>query len=322
MELYIALGALLGSAAILYIAGELLVYGLLVLARHFRVKEFMVAFFVMSFAASVPNFFVGVTSVLQGIPELSFGDIMGSNIIILTLAIGLAVLFSPGRRVPLENRVVQDMAFLTALAALLPVVLMMDGMLSRGDGLALVLFFGWYLYWLYGKRDHFTKVLENDEASMASGRLAALRAIGAALLGVTLLATASQGIVYGALTVAEIFNIPLVLFGLLVVSFAGALPEVYFTVISARKGETGLLIGSLMGAVIVPATLVLGLVAIMQPIDGANLEFPVIARMFLVLVAVFFLYVSRTRNIITVRESVILVALYVCFVMALLGAWW
>ncbi len=323
MEFALSLSILVVSAGVLYVAGELLVSGLLHLARYFQVKEFIVAFFVMAFAASVPNFFVGITSATQGISELSFGDIMGNNMVALTIAVGLAVLFAPGRRVPLENKTVQDMTFLTAIAALLPVVLMIDGLLSRGDGLALVLFFCWYVYWIFSKRDRFSKVYDDDKSPSHTPeeRREALKNLGSVLLGVTLLGASAQGIVYGASHLADLFHIPLVLVGLVMIGIAGALPEVYFTVISARKGETSMLIGNLMGAVIVPATLVLGLVAVINPIKSEALEFPIVARIFLIAVAFFFLYVSRTKDVITLRESAILLVLYVLFILSLMGLW-
>ena len=79
------------SGGLLYMAGEFIVASLLKLSRYFKVTEFVVAFFVMAFAATLPNLFVGITSALQGIPELSFGDIMGNNIIALTLAVAVGI---------------------------------------------------------------------------------------------------------------------------------------------------------------------------------------------------------------------------------------
>lgn len=313
-----ALGVLLVAAGALYLAGELLVSGLLRLAQYFRVREFVVAFFVMAFAASVPNFFVGVTSSLQGIPELSFGDIMGNNMVALTLAVGLAIWFAPGRQLPLESKVVQNTAFLTAAAALLPVILLLDGTLSRGDGIVLILFFVCYVYWLFSEQDHFSKPYEEELTGGFVTKREAFFDVLRILGGMTLLAVAAQGIVYAAGTLAVSFGVPLILVGLLVLGFAGALPELYFTVISARKGATSLIIGNLMGAVIVPATLVLGIVVVISPIENDALEFPLLARIFLAAVAVFFFYLSRTKNAITDRESWVLFSLYVFFLLSFL----
>lgn len=306
---------LIASAILLYISGELLVRGLVRLSRHFRVTEFFVAFFVMAFAATLPNVFVGVTSALQGIPELSFGDIMGNNVIALTLAVALGVLFSPKKELPLENHTIQDTTFLTSISAILPLILISDGMISRSDGMVLLLFFFAYVYWMFTKRERFTRVFGETHARLTG--LQVMKQIMRLLFGIALLSIAAQGIVYGATTIAEGLGVSLLLVGMIVVSFGGALPEVYFTVISAKRDETGLIIGNLMGSVIIPATLVLGLVAVIHPIQNNLLAFSTTARIFLILVALFFLYVSQTKNVITKREGVILLVGYLLFVLSL-----
>ncbi len=303
------------SAVLLYISGELLVRGLVRLSRHFKVTEFFVAFFVMAFAASLPNIFVGVTSALQGIPELSFGDIMGNNLIALTLAVALGVFFAPKRELPLENQTIQDTTFLTSIAAILPLILISDGLISRSDGLVSLLFFFGYLYWMLTKRERFSRVFGEDRATIT--RSEAIYHVGRILVGITLLGIAAQGIVYGATMIATGLGVSLLLVGMLIVSFGGALPEIYFTIASARRNETGLIIGNLMGAVIIPATLVLGVVAIIQPIHNDVVAFSTAGRIFLIILAIFFLVVSQTKHIISLREAYILLFSYLLFVLSL-----
>ncbi len=308
------LGTLFLSCAFLYVAGELIVAGLIRLSRYFRVTEFVVAFFVMAFAASLPNLFVGITSALQGIPELSFGDIMGNNIIALTLAVALGILFAPKRELALDNDTLQDTSFLTSIAAILPLILIADGMISRSDGLILILFFVGYVYWLFSRRERFSRVFEED---VSIPRSEIMRDLIKVVVGVAILAIAAQGIVYGASVLGAELGLPLVLVGILILGFGGALPEVYFAIVSARKGETGLIVGNLMGAVIIPATLVLGIVATISPIENDILAFPLINRFFLIVIALFFLYVSQTHKVITAREGYILLGFYVLFLLSL-----
>jgi cation:H+ antiporter len=317
MILIYAILAIILSAGLLYIAGELIVAALVRLSRYFKVTEFVMAFFVMALAGSLPNLFVGVTSALQGIPELSFGDIMGNNIIALTLAVAFGVLFAPRHELPLENQTIQDTTFLTSIAAILPLIFISDGTISRSDGLVLLLFFFGYMYWMFSKRDRFTKVFE-DEDQYKLSRQQLMIEIGRLVGGVVLLALAAQGIVYGAELLAAGLGLSLLLVGILVIGLGGALPEIYFTVISARRGAEGMIVGNLMGSVIIPATLVLGIVAIIKPISNTALEFSTTARIFLILVALFFLYVSQTKHMITVREATILMVSYVLFVLSLI----
>lgn len=310
---------LLTSGVLLYVAGEFLVAGLIKLSRHFRITEFVVAFFVMAFAASLPNLFVGIPAALQGIPELSFGDIMGNNVIALTLAVALGIFFAPKHQLPLESNTVRDTTFLTALAALLPLILISDGTISRSDGFILILFFLSYVYFLFSRRERFSQVFDGARTKLSRSRL--LSEVTKVMVGIVLLAIAGQGIVYGASLLADGLHIPLLLVGILITGFGGALPEVYFTIAVARRGQTSMIIGNLMGAVIMPATFVLGTVAMIHPIHSAALEFPILARVFLVLIAAFFLWMSQTRSVISIREGAVLVLLYLLFLATLFFVW-
>lgn len=311
MTIFLGLLILLFSGLLLYISGEFLVTGLLRLSRYFRVTQFVVAFFVMAFAASLPNLFVGVTSALQGVPELSFGDIMGNNMIALTLAVGAGIFFAPKRVLPLRNKLIQDTSFLTLVAAVLPLILVSDGMISRSDGLVLMLLFFGYVYWLFTKQDSFSKKF-NTKVSPVT-REEALQSVAYTILGIVVLAIAAQGIVYGAGMVATALGLPLLFVGLIIIGFGGALPEVYFTIITARRGETAMILGNLMGAVIIPATFVLGLIAIIKPIHNEALELSFFARGALILAAVIFFFAAQSKKEITLREGALLIGIYVLF---------
>ena len=73
------------AAVTLAFASRWLVKALMSIARYLCWREFVVAFFTIALAASLPNLFVGIISAVRGVPELSFGDIIGGNVIDLTL---------------------------------------------------------------------------------------------------------------------------------------------------------------------------------------------------------------------------------------------
>ena len=160
MILYIVI--FLICCALLYFSGNWVVGGLMRMARFLGWKEFVVAFFVMALAASLPNLFLGITSALRGVPELSFGDVAGNNLVALTLAIALAVLI--GRKeLPAESRTVQTTSIFTIIAAILPLILILDGNLSRIDGMLLIALFGSYIAWLFSKKERFTKIYDTHK---------------------------------------------------------------------------------------------------------------------------------------------------------------
>jgi cation:H+ antiporter len=316
MELVLYGFILAASAGALYVSGEWVVNGLMRLSRALGVREFVVAFFVMAAAASLPNLFVGVTAALEGIPELSLGDVFGNNLIAMTVAVAAGVFFARGSFISAAGQTIRTSLLFTVAAAVLPVVLVADGLLSRVDALLLVALFFLYVRWLFAQEDRFSRAYNHGEHERPLARLRhgfhSFIKVGA---GVALLLLAALGIVASASFFAAHFDIPLILVGLLVVGVGNALPEVYFSLISARRGDTALIMGNVMGSVIVPSTLILGVVGLIHPIAVSGFEFLAGSRAFLLAAALLFFIVATTRHRITRPEAALLVLLYAAFVL-------
>lgn len=284
------------------------------IARYLGWREFVVAFIVMAFAASLPNFFIGVSSAFRGIPQLSFGDVSGNNLVAMTLAVALAVLFAK-EGIPAQSRTIQVSSIFTMAAAILPLALIVDGKLSRIDGGLLVGFFIFYIFWLFSKKERFAKIYDGHKISIIKEFKVFLADLGKVILGIILLAGATQGIISSAKFFAQSFNVSIVLIGLLISGLGSSLPEIYFAISSAKRGETWMILGDLMGSVMVPATLVLGIVALIHPIEILDFSPLVIARFFLIISALFFFIFTRTDRKITKKEALFLLSIYVIFVL-------
>ena len=278
---------------LLYFSGEWIIGGLMRIAKLLGWREFVVAFFVMAFAASLPNLFIGITSALKGIPQLSFGDIAGNNLIAMTLAVALGVLSAKNREIPAESRMAQTTLVFTIAAAILPLLLIGDNTLSRADGLLLMAFFAFYVYWLFSKKERFAKIYNDRQTRqipIAKELKLFFKDAGKLVLGIIFLIISAQGIVVSAQFFARSFNVSIILIGLLITSFGNALPDIYFAIVSARKGETWMILGGLMGAVIMLSTLVLGIVSLIHPIEILDFTPLIIARIFLIISALFFFF--------------------------------
>jgi len=304
------------SCLILSFVGNLIINSLLRVARFLKMREFVLAFILMALAASLPNLFVGVSSVLHGAPELSLGDVLGGNVVDLTFAIGLAVLVS---RVGLStnSRTVQASSLFTLFVGFLPVILIADRNLSRIDGLILLGSGILFLFWLFSKREHFILETRQDTDQIGSNVVTGIPWLDLAKLtfGAILLFGAGEGITRSAFAFSHTLGLPLGVIGILVVGFGNALPETYFAVMAARKSQNWMILGDLMGAVIFPATLVLGLVALFSPIENINLAPFVIARIFMCAASIFFFFFVKTGKELTKKEAFLLILLY-CFFLA------
>ncbi len=298
------------SCFLLAVSSKWSVRALMNIARFLGWREFVVTFFTIAFAASLPNLFVGISAALQGIPQLSFGDVIGGNVIDMTLAVALAVFISRSS-ISAKSRMVQTSAFFTVAVAVLPLFLVLDGTLSRGDGFILILAFVFYIFWLFSKQERFVKIYNHQKPR---GFKSFLKDLGKLFLAVFLLLAASQGIVKSAVFFSQTLNAPLILIGSIVVALGNALPETYFGIVSAKKEQNWMVLGDLMGSVIGCATFVLGIVALICPIQIDNLPVVALARFFLIFAAFCFLLFIRTGKKITKKEGFFLFSVYLLFV--------
>lgn len=298
----------LTSCLLLVLSCKWSVGALLKISQCLGWKEFVVAFFIMAFASSAPNLFVGIISAINKIPQLSFGDVMGGNLVDLTLVLALAVFISKGLEA--ESRIVQSTAIFTVFLATLPLLLISDGTLGRIDGIVLILSFVFYSLWLFRKKERFTKIYDGI---FPTSLTFFLKNIALFIAGTLLIFLSAQGIIKSASYFSQFFKIPLGLIGLLIVGLGNSLPETFFSLSSIKRGETWMILGNLMGGVVNTATLVLGIVALICPIQIVDFSPFYIARIFLIISVISFLLFIRTNKKITIKEGLFLTGLYIAF---------
>lgn len=303
----------IASCFLLVLSGKWLVNSLIRIAKFLGWKEFVVAFFTIAFGASLPNLFVGILSALNKIPQLSLGDVIGANIFDLTVTVALAAFISrQGLSAP--SRTVQGSSIFTISAALLPLILILDGNLSRIDGFLLILTFAFYVFWLFRKEERFKKVYNG--VPEIRGWKYFFEDLGLLIISVAFLILGAQGIVKSSSFFAQNLNLPLIFIGIFIVGIGDCLPETFFSIRAAKEGQDWMILGNLMGSVMITATLVLGTVALICPINFFDFSLLAIGRIFLVISAIFFLIFLRTGKKITRREALILFSIYILFLIS------
>lgn len=296
-----------------YLSGELIVKSLIKIAKFLGWREFVVSFLVMAIVGSLPNLFVGISSALHGIPQLSFGDVIGGNVVDMTLSIALAALFAK-KGIPAKSKTVHTTLLFTVIAAALPIFLIWDNNLSRIDGIIMIAFFFVYIGWLFSKKERFSKTCE-DTTSPTQSFKASFSGIFKIILCLAIFAIASEGIVRSAKYFAATFNWPIVLIGLFIVGLGNCAPEIFFAISSARKRMEWMILGDLMGTIVAPATLVLGIVALINPIYITDFSPFGVARIFLFIAIIFFFFFIKNDSQISKKEAVFLLFIYILFIL-------
>jgi cation:H+ antiporter len=306
------IGILLGSFLFLALAGKWLIDSLSRIGVFFKLKEFVLAFFVVGIGATIPNLIIGIVSAAHKIPELSFGDVIGSNIFDISIVVGLAALISRAG-LSSNSRTVQGSLIFTLIISLLPLALIYDHTLSRMDGVLLLVSFFVYAGWLFSKRDRFTKTY--DDRPQTFGKREILKDCAVILFCLGLLFVGGQGIVKSATFLYQSLNLPLGLIGIFVVAIGTCMPETIFSLQAARKGHDWMILGNQMGNVAITSTFILGIVSLISPIQIADFSPFAVARVFLIVAVIAFSLFTKTSQKITRWEGLILIGVYVVFLL-------
>lgn len=300
------------ASIVLVKSAALLVHALSALSSKIGLSEFSLSFVIMSAITTLPELIVGVSSAGAGIPTLSLGNVLGSNIADLTLIISIPVILSGG--IMVRSLVGRRDALYMAGFALAPLILLWDKKLSGGDAAVLLILYGVYLVNLLTTRktDNFSG--SNQHTSQETLKLTAFL-IG----GILLLLVSGQVIVLTSKNLATLLNIPVSLVGLLVVAVGTSLPELAFGLKAVKFHHQGLILGNILGSVVANSTLILATTSLLNPIVIQDFSLIFSASLFLVLTLLFFLYGVYTDKKLDVTEGIVLLFLYLFFLITELG---
>ena len=294
-------------------SGAVLVKILTKISHYFKLTEYVLAFILMTFATTLPELLVGVTSGIRGVPIISLGNIIGSNFFNLTFILGLVAIVAGGLKV--ESKIARRDSWIVFLIALVPLLLLFDKKLSRGEGFLLIVLFSWYIYHILKQKDAFTHRVHHI-AHDITGFEKLLKTIFYFIIAVAILILSSWGVVEMAKSIAEQLYVPLVLIGLILVAFGTSLPELVFGMRAAIAKHEGLSLGNLIGSVVINSTFILGLTAMISPIQVENTRVIYIGGGFMmaaILIANLFI---ASKNKISWKEGLFLLLFYIGFLVA------
>jgi cation:H+ antiporter len=315
--LYLAL--ILFFSLLLIKATDILVVNLKSFSQNVGLGKFAVTTFLLALATSLPELFVGITSALEGSPNLSLGNILGSNIADLSLVIGGAALISGA--VNVRGQFLRRDVFYAFLAGAAPLVLLFDKNLTRVDGLILLALYGFYNVWVFKERSEELAQERGEGAGFIRRLIRRINHRGTRtelawiFLGVALLLFSADMIVKISEKMALMINIPILLVGLLLVAVGTSLPELAFEMKAIREKEPAMVFGDLLGSIVANGSLVIGVTALIAPIRIQAFDEYLVATMAFVVAFGFFYLFIRTKKKLERWEAAVLLGIYLLFVL-------
>lgn len=291
-------------------SGATAVKKLVAISRYLRISEYILAFILMALATSLPEFFVGINSAFSKNSVLSLGNVIGSNIVNLSLVLGIVVIIAKGIRI--ESKIAKRDAWIVFFVSILPLILLLDKKLSRADGVILLMVFIWYLMRILRDKEAFRKRMNHIARTIEEFR-AFIKNLVVFILAIVILLISSWGIVKTATLLAAGFELPLILIGLVLIAVGTSLPELVFGIKAVITRHEGMNLGNLIGSTVINSTLVLGITAIIYPIKIENLNMILTGGIFMIFVILIANFFITTKEKISWKEGTILIALYAIF---------
>ncbi|MEX2144861.1 MAG: sodium:calcium antiporter [Candidatus Spechtbacterales bacterium] len=304
-------------------SGIYVVHSLNAMARFMGVAQYTISFVLMAFATSLPELSVGINAAISGDSNLSLGNVLGTNIVNITFILGVVVLIA-GKVILTDYADFVNTRVFNFLLIISPIVFLIDGTLSRFDGVVLLFFFLWNLSRILKLREKFldrdiTSIFKREPALKLGETKKSVRNFSKNLfifsVGVTVLVGSSYLAVYSASNLSLAIGIPKLLIGILIIGLGTSLPELAFGIRSAMEGRGDMAFGNLLGAAVTNSTLVLGVTAVIRPVHVFESNIFWISAFFMAISMLLVYYFLRVKNFLVQREGLVLIFTYAVFIL-------
>jgi cation:H+ antiporter len=275
-------------------------------SRIMRVSSFMVSFIVLGFFTSVGELSVGVNAIIENDPEIFVGNLIGASIVIFMLIVPLLAITGNKIRVTKEFQGFNLPASLIVIS--LPVLLALDGVVSRTDALITIFLFVFLIVSLQARKGIMERVKELSPRSSVKIGKEMVKIVA----GLLIIFLASKVVVDQTLYFSASLNISPFLISLVLISFGTNIPELslVFRSVFARSNQVAF--GDYVGSATFN-TFLMGILALVygKPVELTNSY--VVSLLFLVVGLLAFYYFARTKNTISRLEGLALLGLYLLF---------
>ncbi len=274
VQLIAAIGGLIASILVLWVASDLAVKYSEPLSEELSITPLFVGTFILSVITSLPELAVGFISIYKGIPQISMGDIVGSNIIDMTLTLGLPAVFY--QQVAIKEVDRGRLLFMIVLISLAIGWVLCVGQLTPWHGMGLVGGYAASVFMLSGQRGfikHYDQEVCPVKVSMTNSMILFVLSV----FGVI----ASSGVaVYCAEFMSHKLGYDLGVIGSAFFALGTSLPEIVINLSAVRRGHPDMALGNAIGSVLVKTTLILGLFSWFSPLTIDLSDFRVLVSFF------------------------------------------
>lgn len=285
-------------------SADWLTSGAVGLAERIGVPQIIIGLTIVAMGTSMPEFFVSLMSAINGTPDLAVGNIVGSNIFNALLIVGCAAMVAP---ITIQHTTVKKDIPVAVFASLLLMGMTLDGHISRIDAAIL---FGVFIAYI-GITLRGAKT-EDETADEEKKPMPVLKAVMLVVVGLAGLVIGSDVFVDNATSIAHTMGISDAVIGLTIVAGGTSLPELATSVVAAKKGNSGIAIGNVLGSNVFNILMILGITGLITPMTISGITVIDLAMMVISMILLWLF--SFTKYRIERWEGVVLTAIFIGYI--------
>lgn len=283
------------------------------IAKIAKMPTLLIGLTIVAFGTSAPEAAVSINAALKGSNDIAIGNVIGSNIFNLLVAVGISAMIRP---IKVQKTTIIKEYPLSMYSVALLIILSLDNLfagnnanlLTRGDGLILLLGFGVFMFYLI---EMAVLSKEADDEVEEIVKLPLSKSIIFSLLGLIGIVFGGDIVVKSATNIALQLGMSQTLVGLTIVAVGTSLPELVTSVTAARKGESDIAIGNIIGSGLFNIFFVLGISATIHPIAvSSKLIFDFIILAIVTVISHVFAY---SKKEVDKKEGFALTAMYIAY---------
>lgn len=319
-----AVAAFLFGLIIITVGAEILLKGASKIATLLHIRPIVIGLTVVSIGTSLPELAVGLTAIGEGAGDIAVGNIAGTNIVNILFILGLSAAIRP---LPLNLKSIKTEMFTMIIAAVLLLLLSLDGGLSTLDGVIMLSLGIVYLTIIVrtsrNEPFHVQKEFQEEYQAPAQHEKKDIKVWGWNFMllfcGIVATIYGAEKLIDGSVEIARYFGMSDAVIGLTIVAIGTSAPELATTIVATFKNERDVAVGNLLGSSIINIFIILGITSVLTP-NGINIsqdilwfDLPLAA-----LVAVVCYPVFKSDQMVSRKEGITFVMLYVAYLTYLL----
>lgn len=309
---------IVGTVLVLW-GADRLTEGSVAVAERMNIPQIVIGLTIVAMGTSMPEFCVSLISALKGTPDLAVGNVVGSNIFNSLFIVGITAAIAP--MAILRATVMKDIPF-ALVASVILLMMCLDGRIGRIDAAILFSLFMIFMFMTL-KSAKINKQELEEENKLAEKALKSVPKMSPAmsvvwiLAGLACLIGGSTLFVEGASKLATSLGVSEAVVGLTIVAGGTSLPELATSIVSARKGSSGIAIGNVLGSNVFNILGILGVTGLICPMQLQGITDTDLSMLVISMIMIWFF--SFTKYIIERWEGLILSATFIGYIAYLIS---